>query len=471
MTVGVDSLARTTSPTPAGALAATGGGTSGGATTAAPRPRKKWRPTKTAIIFLFLAPALIILGALVVYPIFFTIVRSFYGPTGTGFVGLVNYKRMFTSPDTLIAIKNNAIWVLVAPALVTAIGLVFAVLTERVRWGTAFKVAIFMPMAISFLSAGVIWRFVYQDNPRLGLANATLTAVVDVFRPPGTYPGARPRADSSLEVESATASSPAYVTKNTYAPGSSARLGLVGFPAHSVPNTAQQARAAPPTPGAITGTVWLDFTQGGGGTPGVIDPTELGLPGVRLEALQNGSVVKAATTAPDGVFTLSGLPEGRYTLRPAASNFRPAFGGITWLGPSLVTPAVIVSYIWIWAGFAMVLIAAGLSAIPRDVLEAARVDGANEWQVFRRVTAPLLAPVLLVVLVTLVINVLKIFDLVFVIPPESTQYNANVIALEMWRVSFGGAQNQGLGSALAVLLFFLVVPAMLFNIRRFRAER
>ncbi len=471
MTVDADSIARITSPNPAGAFAATGGGAAGGATSAAPRPRKKWRPTKTAIIFLFLAPALIILGALVVYPIFFTVVRSFYGPTGTGFVGLVNYKRMFTTPATLIAIKNNAIWVLVAPALVTAIGLVFAVLTERVRWGTAFKVAIFMPMAISFLSAGVIWRLVYQDNPRLGLANATLTAAVEVFRPPGTYAGARPRADSPLQVESATVSSPAYLMKTTNAPGSSALLGLIGFPARSVPNTAKQARAAPPTPGVITGTVWLDFTQGGGGTPGVIDPTELGLPGVRVEALQSGSVVKAATAAPDGVFTLGGLPEGRYTLRLGASNFRPAFRGITWLGPSLVTPAVIVSYIWIWAGFAMVLIAAGLAAIPRDVLEAARVDGANEWQVFRRITAPLLAPVLLVVLVTLVINVLKIFDLILVIPPESTQYNANVIALEMWRVSFGGAQNQGLGSALAVLLFFLVVPAMLFNIRRFRAER
>jgi alpha-glucoside transport system permease protein len=98
------------------------------------------------------------------------------------------------------------------------------------------------------------------------------------------------------------------------------------------------------------------------------------------------------------------------------------------------------------------------------------VDGANEWQVFRRVTVPLLAPVLAVVLVTLVINVLKIFDLVLVIPPGAVQADANVIALEMWRVAFG-ANDHGMGSALAVFLFLLVIPAMLFNIRRFRREQ
>jgi alpha-glucoside transport system permease protein len=409
------------------------------------------------------------LGALVVYPIFFTLLRSFYGPTGQGFVGVANYRRMFTSPDTLIAIKNNAIWVVVAPSVVTAIGLVFAVLTERVKWGTAFKVAIFMPMAISFLSAGVIWRLVYEGDPQRGLANAALAAVVEVFRPPGEYVGARPRADSGLENRSGNPDTPAYVTKSAFTPGGSALLGMVGIPASTLPASAEQARAAPSAAGTLAGTVWLDFTPGGG-TPGVIDEGERGLPGMKMEALDGAKVVASASSGKDGVFEFRDLRAGQYSLRLASSNFRPAFGGFTWLGPALVTPAVIVSYVWIWAGFAMVLIAAGLAAIPRDVLEAARVDGANEWQVFRRVTAPLLWPVLLVVLVTLVINVLKVFDLVFVIPPASTQYNANVIALEMWRVSFGGGQNQGLGSALAVLLFLLVIPAMLFNIRRFRSE-
>jgi alpha-glucoside transport system permease protein len=119
----------------------------------------------------------------------------------------------------------------------------------------------------------------------------------------------------------------------------------------------------------------------------------------------------------------------------------------------------------------MVLIGAGLAAIPREALEAARVDGATEFQVFRRVTMPLLAPVLIVVLVTLVINVLKIFDLVYIIAPGSTQPDANVLALQMYLTSFGGGNNQGLGSAIAVFLFVLVVPAMIFNIRRFRQEQ
>jgi ABC-type sugar transport system permease subunit len=119
----------------------------------------------------------------------------------------------------------------------------------------------------------------------------------------------------------------------------------------------------------------------------------------------------------------------------------------------------------------MVLIAAGLAAIPRETQEAARVDGATEWQVFRRVTVPLIRPVLIVVLVTLTINVLKIFDLVLVLSPPSSLDDANVIALEMWRVSFGGARDLGLGSALGTLLFLLVVPAMLFNIRRLRRDQ
>ena len=96
---------------------------------------------------------------------------------------------------------------------------------------------------------------------------------------------------------------------------------------------------------------------------------------------------------------------------------------------------MIISYIWIWAGFAMVVIAAGLAAIPRDVLEAARTDGGTEWQVFRRVTVPLLAPVLTVVFITMLINVLKVFDIVVAVAPGSVQDDANVLALAMWRTS------------------------------------
>ena len=129
-----------------------------------------------------------------------------------------------------------------------------------------------------------------------------------------------------------------------------------------------------------------------------------------------------------------------------------------------------IAYIWIWAGFSMVVIAAGLAAIPRDTLEAARTDGATEWQVFRRVTVPLLAPVLTVVFITMLINVLKVFDIVIAIAPGSVQDDATVIALQMWRTAFGGSNDFGVGSAIAVFIFLLVIPILLLNIRRFRRE-
>ncbi|MDP8910212.1 MAG: sugar ABC transporter permease [Chloroflexota bacterium] len=154
----------------------------------------------------------------------------------------------------------------------------------------------------------------------------------------------------------------------------------------------------------------------------------------------------------------------------APETFEEPFGGVTWLGQSLIVPSLLIAYIWIWAGFAMVVIGAGLSAIPRDVLEAARTDGATEMQVFRRVTVPLLAPVLSVVFITMVINVLKVFDIVLSLAPGSVQDDATVIALSMWRTAFSGGGNFGLGSAIAVFLFLLVIPVIALNIRRFRRE-
>jgi alpha-glucoside transport system permease protein len=417
------------------------------------------------IALLFLLPALVLLGALVVYPIFFSIFRSLFDASGQDFVGAQNYSTIFESEATRTAIKNTLIWVVFAPSIVTALGLIFAVLSERIRWSTAFKVVIFMPMAVSFLSAGVTWRLIYEEDPQLGLANAAARGVADIVDPPGPVAGARPSDQQLLRADG-----DGFVTDATFAPGDTAELGLVAIPPELIPPDAQLATAPTPEEGAIVGTVWVDFTTGGGGESGVVDPTEKGLPGLTVEAVQGDAVVGTATSGTDGRFAIGGLGPGDYALRLPPSNFREAFGGFSWLGPTLVTPAIIVAYVWIWAGFAMVVIAAGLAAIPRDVLEASRVEGANEWQVFRRVTVPLLAPLLAVVLVTLIINVLKIFDLVLVIAPGSSQRNANVIALQMWKTAFG-VRDFGLGSALAVALFLLVIPAMAFNIRRFKAEQ
>jgi alpha-glucoside transport system permease protein len=415
---------------------------------------------------IFVGPALLMVIALVCYPIVYTIWLSLHSANGTTFVGLRNYVTMITAGETRKAITNNIVWVVVAPTLVTVLGLMFAVLTERVRRTSALKLILFMPMAISFLAAGVTFRLVYDEDPQRGALNAAIVSVHDVFAPPSRYYGVDPRVDAGL----VAAPDGSITTAAPVPAGTPVGLPLVGLPADRMP--ADAADAVPPDAGSgLRGVVWLDFTRGGGGSAGVIDPTEKGLPGLTVQARDGDRVVATTTTDATGRFVFADLTRGSYTIVLAAQNFTQPFRGLTWLGPDLVTPAVVGAYIWIWAGFAMMLISAGLAALPRDALEAARVDGAGEWQVFRRVTIPLVRPVLVVVLATLAINVLKIFDLIYVLAPESSQDDANVIALEMYRVSFGGGLDYGLGSALAVLLFILILPAMLFNIRRLRRDR
>lgn len=416
---------------------------------------------------LFLAPALFMLGVWMVYPAVYTIIRSFFGPTGFlgHWVGFDNYKTLFTTSTLTTAIKNNAIWVAVVPALVSAIGLIFAVLTERVRWSVAFKTAVFLPMAISAFATGVTWRIMYQQDPSLGAVNAIIRSAKEVFSPAGVLPSALP----STPGETAQ-SSGAIILKTPLHPGGVALLGLTAIPPDQVPSGAKQAVTPPAKQGAIVGTVWRDFKPGGG-VPGKVEQGELGLPGVTVELHSSaGKVVQRVSTAADGSFTFGGVPAGSYQTAVGAATFAKPFAGYAWLGPNLITPSLLIAYIWIWAGFAMVVIAAGLSAMPRDVLEAARTDGATEWQTFRRITVPLLAPVLSVVFVTMIINVLKVFDIVYALAPQSEYQNANVLALAMYFTAFQGGGNFGVGSAIAVLLFLLVIPVLLLNIRRFKRE-
>ncbi|MYZ35412.1 MULTISPECIES: sugar ABC transporter permease [unclassified Streptomyces] len=429
------------------------------------RKRKSVTGTRKLVAAGFLLPALVLLGALVVYPIGFSVYRSFFDKSGDNFAGLDNYVEIFTDDTILTAVQNNAIWVVVAPTVATALGLIFAVLTERVRWGTAFKLIVFMPMAISMLAAGIIFRLVYEQDPDRGVANAVWVGVHDTFNESAGFPNAHPLPVHPLE----SAGGGAFITKEPVSAGSVVQLPLVGVAPAKMPSDAVPAKAATARDGQVTGTVWLDFTRGGGGRPNVIDAQELGLKGIQVEAVKDGKVVASAKAGADGTFSLPAAADGAQLRLPEA-NFREPYNGVDWLGPSLVTPAIIGSYLWMWAGFAMVLIAAGLASVPRELMEAARVDGANEWQVFRRITVPLLAPVLAVVMVTLMINVLKIFDLVFIIAPGSSQDDANVLALQLYRSSFGTDADLGVGSAIAVLLLLLVIPVMLFNVRRMRKE-
>ena len=208
---------------------------------------------------------------------------------------------------------------------------------------------------------------------------------------------------------------------------------------------------------------------------------------MRLRLVGAGGGSPTATSDSRGLFRFDRVRTGAYRVEIEVSNFRAGFGGVEWLGTRSLTPTShlgetgrsllslpvvvigeIVAMLWIWSGFAMVVIGAGLAALNREVLEAARMDGASEWQTFRYVTLPLLSPVLIVVLITMIINVLKIFDIILAIAPDSSQQASNVIALEMWRVGFTGTGDFGLSSAIAVFLFVLVVPVMLLNVRRIR---
>jgi len=422
-----------------------------------------WR--KYAVAAGFLAPAIFFLGIWIVYPTIRTIIRSFFDRTGEDFVWFANYERIFTSDVLLTAVKNNAIWVLVVPALVTAIGLIFAVLTERVGWAVAFKTAVFMPMAISAFAAGVTWRIMYQQDPEQGAVNAAVAAVKDAVNPPGVLSEAAPSTESleGTPQGGLTLAEPVQ-------PGSVVALGLTRISEDEVPENSRQAVEPQASQGGITGVVWRDFKPGGG-TPGEVESEEAGLPGVTVELrTAAGDSVAETTTETDGTFAFEAVEPGDYRVAIGAATFAQPFNGVSWLGERLITPSIIIAYIWIWAGFAMVVIAAGLAAIPRDVLEAARTDGASEWQVFRRVTAPLLAPVLTVVFITMLINVLKVFDIVIAVAPGSVQDDSSVLALAMWRTAFGGTSNLGVGSAIAVLIFVLVIPVLLLNIRRFRRE-
>ena len=420
---------------------------------------------KYGVPLVFLAPTLVLLGVWVVYPTIRTIIRSFYDREGDTFIGLDNYETLFSDDTLVTAIKNNFLWLLIVPAFVTAIGLVFAVLLERIRFSVAFKVVVFMPMAISLFAAGVIWRLMYEKDPSQGTINAGIAVVKDAVSPSGVLSAAQPSTEA-LQAQS----NGSLVLEQPLAPGDVAQLGLTGVRSSDVPADAVQAVVPEALSGGITGVVWRDFKPGGG-TPGELEQDELGLPGITVELREEGGARVASTqTEANGTFAFEDVEGGSYRAAIGASTFSEPYAGVSWLGSSLITPAIMIAYIWVWAGFSMVVIADGLAAIPRDLLEAARTDGATDWQVFRRVTIPLLAPVLTVVFVTMLIYVLKVFDIVISIAPGSVQDDANVIALAMWRTSFGGVNDLGLGAAIAVFLFLLVIPILALNIRRFRSE-
>ncbi|MCZ7661800.1 MAG: sugar ABC transporter permease [Thermoleophilia bacterium] len=276
--------------------------------------------------WVYVLPAVVLLGVFLVYPSLRTIYLSVFSSNSAEFVGLDNYAYLFTNRETLIVFRNNLLWLALFTGMTLGMGLLIAVLTNQVRYEAAAKAVVFIPMAVSFTAAAVIWRFMYVFQPR-------------------------------------------------------------------------------------------EFTQ-----IGVVNAIAVGL-------------------GPDPV---------SWIQNPSVNNY-----------------ALIVAGIWMWTGFAMVVISAGLKGIPTEVLEAARVDGANELQIFRRIVLPMLRPVVIVVAVTLVINSLKVFDLVYVM--TFGNFRTDVIANRMFKEMFTFG-NFGRASAIAVVLLVTIVPMMLLNIRRFLGE-
>lgn len=283
--------------------------------------RSKWLTPA----WLYLGPAFLILTLYLVYPVINTVYLSFFDRRSENFVGLDNFIYLFTQADMLFVLRNNLMWLVLFTGATLTLGLLLAVITNQVRYEAVAKAIVFVPMAVSFTAAAVIWRFMY------------------IYQPPA-------------------------------------------------------------------------FEQ-----TGVVNAMLVGL----------------------------GFEPVAWITNTSVNNF-----------------ALIASGVWMWTGFALVVISAALKGIPVEVIEAARVDGANERQIFFHILFPMLRSVMLVVAVTMVINSLKVFDLVYVM--TFGNFQTDVLANRMFKEMFTFG-NFGRASAVAVVLLVAIIPMMLSNVRRFRA--
>jgi alpha-glucoside transport system permease protein len=279
--------------------------------------------------WIFVGPALVLLGLFLVYPLINTIFISFKDQFSQKFVGLENYKFVFSDESMLRAVRNTIGWMVIVPLVAVTLGLAFATLADRLRRGEPVaKSIIFLPMAISFAGASITWRLIYS------------------FRP-----------------------------------------------------------------------------QGFGSNIGLLNGIMIGLG-------QN--------------------PVDWLTQHPWNNLY------------------LMVIMIWMQTGFAMVVLSAAIKAIPDEIIEAARIDGASEWQVFRQVMVPTILPTIVVVTTYMVINALKVFDIVFVM--GNAQSNGTEVIAERMIFWFFIGANYGRGAAIAVVLFLAVIPVMVWNVRRFKEE-
>src|SRR5713226_2376381 len=205
-------------------------GRSAAPVSAAGNPGGGWRDHLGSLAFL--APGAIFLLAITVYPLVATARNSFYDATASNYVGLSNYSEIFSTSSILVTFRNNVIWVLVFPFLVTFIGLVYGVLSERIRWSTAFKTIIFMPIVFSATASALVWRTIFDLDPHVGIVNAAVQTASDWVNPPGLYP-VDVSAGQSVAALASTGLSPgasgSLQSSSTAAAGDAVQLGLIGI--------------------------------------------------------------------------------------------------------------------------------------------------------------------------------------------------------------------------------------------------
>src|ERR1700682_1566813 len=292
---------------------------------------------------LFLAPAAIWLLAITIYPVIVTFRNSVFDESATSYVGLHNYQVIFSSASILVTFRNNLIWVVIFPFVVTFLGLMFAVLTERIRWSTAFKTVIFMPIVFSATASALIWRTIFDLDPHIGMVNAAVQTASDWVNPPGLYPVNVSAGQTTAALAStglAPAPSGSLQSTSTAAAGDAVELGLIGINAATLQVVGAQT-AAPPSPssGAISGLVYRDFSPSHPTVRGQLFPDEVGLPGLRLTLLRSdGTSVTSTTTGQHGDFRFDSVGSGSFRVQIDAKNFQSGVTGIFWLGSQSLNP-------------------------------------------------------------------------------------------------------------------------------------
>jgi alpha-glucoside transport system permease protein len=341
--------------------------------------------------WLFLMPALVALGLYLAYPVFATLWLSFRKQTGASseFVGFANYAQMFTEDKFWESMKNNMLWLVVVPAASTAFGLLAAQLTDRIRWGNIAKSLIFMPMAISFVGASVIWKLIYDTRDKDVAQIGALNAIWLKFQG-GMW--------STLLLK--------------VVPG----LLLLAFAAALI---------------YVAWTRTRDLMKGsaaGGGIGGMI----LRVIGVAVLLWLIWSTISGLRSL-IGAVPPYGAPQTWLTM-PFYNNF--------------FLMAVLV---WIQTGFAMVILSAALRGVPEETIEAAILDGANPFQIFFKIKVPQIMGTIVVVWTTITIVVLKVFDIVLSMTNGQfeTQVLANYMYDKLFRANDWGV---GSASAMIIML-------------------